>query len=176
MNWRVTTNGWRCPGFGGLALKQDFQSSYFVRLRSKKLAHKNKNEEGAARFDFGCPPPRIYTFEEVVTVISCRMHEVNQIQIDSGPPAISMSLIIWISLLLGSIGAGIYYAPYLGLNVATEWTCPLCLNITSVAGTPFTRFLKFVAAGGLENSALLIIVGLLGRLIANEWFPRANKG
>jgi hypothetical protein len=94
-------------------------------------------------------------------VISCRIHEVNQIQIDSGLPAISMSLIIWISLLLVSLGAGIYYAPYLGLNVATEWTCPLCLNITSVAGTPFTRFPKFVAVGGLENSALLIIVGLL---------------
>jgi hypothetical protein len=66
---------------------------------------------------------------------------------------------------LGYLGAAIFYSPLIGLNLQTQYACPLCPHITSF-GSPFAKFVGRMLVGGTQNAALFVFVGwLLSRIV-----------
>ncbi len=60
---------------------------------------------------------------------------------------------------LGFIGAAAFYSPYVGFNVPYGIECPVCLNITTIHGTPTQRFLRFSLVFGAMNAVLFAAAG-----------------
>ena len=56
--------------------------------------------------------------------------------------------------VVGILGAALFYSPYVGLNAQTPYTCLVCPDITTMWGTPFTRFLRFSFVMGVMNGLL----------------------
>jgi hypothetical protein len=61
---------------------------------------------------------------------------------------------------LGYLGAAAFYSYLIGLNLQTQYACPVCPSITSL-GSPFSKFMGSVLALGTLNAALFMSLGWL---------------
>ena len=66
----------------------------------------------------------------------------------------------WIILaaIAGFLGAAAFYSPYIGINAQTPLTCPVCLHVSTVHGTPEELFIRFTLVFGIPNALLFAVV------------------
>jgi hypothetical protein len=61
---------------------------------------------------------------------------------------------------LGYTGAAIFYWGLIGLYPGNQWTCPVCVHITS-SGDPLSKFVRRSIAFGTVNALLFVCAGWL---------------
>lgn len=59
---------------------------------------------------------------------------------------------------LGYLGAAIFYSYLIGLNLQTQYACPVCPHILSL-GSPLSKFGRRVLGLGTLNAALFVLLG-----------------
>jgi len=70
-------------------------------------------------------------------------------------------------VILGFVGAAIFYSPYVGLNLQTRIACPVCPSVLSF-GDPLTKFFRYTLAGGILNAVLFLLLGFIVAAGAND--------
>jgi hypothetical protein len=71
-------------------------------------------------------------------------------------------------VLLGFIGAALFYLPYLGVTGQIQLTCPLCPHVSAL-GDPKIKFLRYTLVGGVMNATSFLAFGGVVRLLLVGW-------
>jgi hypothetical protein len=61
----------------------------------------------------------------------------------------------------GFIGAAVFYSPYVGVNLHTEYACPACIHYSTINTNRFFSFVRFVIVGGALNAMLFSFLGFI---------------
>ena len=71
----------------------------------------------------------------------------------------------WVALLIALfayVSAAAFYAPYVGFDGRIGYyLCPLCPHITTIWGTPLSRFVRFTLVSGTVNAVVFLSFALL---------------
>jgi hypothetical protein len=74
---------------------------------------------------------------------------------------------------LGYLGAAIFYSYLIGLNLQTQYACPVCPHIVG-PDSPLSKFVRRVLGLGTLNAALFVFVGWSLREMARLVKRRPN--
>ena len=77
--------------------------------------------------------------------------------------------------IVGFVGAGIFYSPYLGIDAQTQLVCPLCPHVTMVGVSPSARFVRLTVGGGILNAASFMLVGCIVVAITRRLLKKAES-
>ena len=70
-----------------------------------------------------------------------------------------MKLIGLISVLLGFLGAGLFYSHYIGFDLQSRYVCPLCPDVDGLNVHPALNFARLTGAIGVLNALFYFVVG-----------------
>ena len=88
---------------------------------------------------------------------------MGRLDVKGGVSAVKSNNKIAFTLLLaflGYLGAAIFYSYLIGLNLQTQYACPLCPHIIG-PGSRLSNFVRWVLGLGTLNAALFVFVGWL---------------
>jgi hypothetical protein len=86
-----------------------------------------------------------------------------------------MKRIALLIVLFAYVTAAAFYSRYVGFNGRIGYyLCPLCPNITTLWGTPLSRFVRFTLVAGTANAVVFLSFALL-ILGASKLLTRATS-
>ena len=71
-------------------------------------------------------------------------------------------------IVIGFVGAALFYSPYIGLNAQIGLECVACSHVLS-AEEPHIKFVRLTLIGGVLNSAMLLFFGGIIRGLIIGW-------
>ena len=91
----------------------------------------------------------------------------------------TIKLVGLISALLGFVGAGMFYGPYIGLYLEGRYVCPLCPYVDGLRSNPTLTFARLTLTMGMLNTFFFFAVGSViflavtgaKRVVHKAWQP-----